>query len=259
MEIQWLLGHEARFMGIDKDLRTRFRTAWYQAGRLIVRLYSNLMFNQSLEFRAPLNPGPKILAANHPSTIDPFLMTILVNEPVSMLILDTLFKIPVVGHSLRVTGHIRVDPQNGRKAMDEARQALKAGCSLGIFPEGIISPTNGAMHTAHTGMARLALSTGAPVFPVGIALDSSRLKKVVSRVDGKMEEAIWYLSGPYAMTVGAPLTFHGNPEDRLLVQAVSEQIMHQIAYLSSESARRLQLQRWHNPFSIAPMEATLIN
>lgn len=254
MDIPLALGSQVRFIGIDGDIRSRFRQVWYQAGRLVVRLYSNMMFSPNITFRAPLPTGPRILAANHPSTIDPFLMTLLVNEPVCILILDTLFKIPVVGFSLRLSGHIRVDPDAGRKAMEQSRQALQAGCTLGIFPEGIISPPEGGMHPLHSGMARLALASGAPVIPVGIALDTARLKLLESQVDGKMEMGAWYMRGPYAITVGEPLTFRGNPEDRNQVGKVSEQIVQQIGILARQSARRLRMENWGLQFAMPPLD-----
>ncbi len=56
-------------------------------------------------------------------------------------------------------------------------------------------------------VARLALSTGAPVIPVGIGLDRARIHLIETLVDGAIEVGTWYFGGPYAMTVGEPLHF----------------------------------------------------
>ena len=59
------------------------------------------------------------------------------------------------------------------------------------------------------------------------------------KIDGKMAEAPWYLSGPYAITVGEPMYFEGDVEDREHVRTVSESIMRQIRLLTAESKGRI--------------------
>ena len=53
------------------------------------------------------------------------------------------------------------------RALAAARDVLKAGKVLGIYPEGTRSP-DGRLYRGHTGVARLALGCGAPVIPVGL-------------------------------------------------------------------------------------------
>jgi 1-acyl-sn-glycerol-3-phosphate acyltransferase len=77
------------------------------------------------------------------------------------------------------------------------------------------------------------------VIPVGIHLERERIKFVETTVDDKTETARWYLRGPYAMTVGEPMRFEGNVEDREYVRAVSQRIMQRITCLSHESAQRI--------------------
>ena len=85
---------------------------------------------------------------------------------------------------------------------------------MAIFPEGAINPLNGGFHHPHTGAARPALSTGAPVIPVGIGLQRERIRLVETEMEGKPEVTTGYLGGPYAMTVSQPLRFAGDVEDR---------------------------------------------
>jgi 1-acyl-sn-glycerol-3-phosphate acyltransferase len=163
----------------------------------------------------------------------------LVAEPTSILIDDKLFQVPLFGRYLHLTGHVPVVDGNGREAFEAARRLLEAGRSVAVFPEGAVSPLEGGLHPPRTGAARLALSTGAPIVPVGIHLQRERIHVVESRYSGISATGRWYLRGPYALTVGKPMTFLGDVKDREYVQMVSERIIQRIAHLAQQSARRL--------------------
>ena len=117
---------------------------------------------------------------------------------------------------------------------------IAAGRAIGIFPEGVLSPLNGGVGKPHTGVVRLALSTGAPVIPVGIHLQHERIRIIKTQIDDMPEIIRWYFRGPYAITVGEPIRFAGNEEDREYVRSVSEHIMQRIDQLAYQSALRLQ-------------------
>lgn len=212
----------------------------YRSGRCLIATYARLLFQLNVQWHTPLPDGPKIIAPNHPSTTDPFLITLLTQEPINILIHETLFKVPVFGRYLRRAGHVPVAAAQGRAAFDAAHRLLEAGHTVAIFPEGAISPLNGGFARPHTGVARLALSTGAPVLPVGISLDRARIHLIETPVDGTTEVGTWYFGGPYAITVGEPLRFAGDAEDRALVRAVTGRIMQQIGELAGQSVDRIQ-------------------
>ncbi len=217
-----------------------FQNLWFQIGRIIVDFYVRCILKADIHQPAPLPKGAKIFVVNHPSTSDPAFVTILTKEQSTILIKDTLFKVPLFGRSLRMAGHVPVIAGNGKAALEAGIQLVKAGRTVVIFPEGEISPENG-FHKAHSGAARLALATGAPVIPIGIGLDPKRIHQVHTTVDGEREMGSWYLHGPYAMTVGEALSFQGNIEDREQVHAVTGQIMQQITLLCRHSQRRLAM------------------
>lgn len=227
------------------DASRMARKTWYYLGRQVVISYASLLFTPDIVYNAPIPPGPKILVVNHPCTVDPLMLTILVPDQVSILILDTLFKIPVIGHSLRFCEHIRVDSENGRPAMEKALKYVMEGRTLGVFPEGAISPIEGGFQKPHSGAARLALASGATVIPVGIHLDPRYIRLAHTQVKGKSELGTWYTHGPYAMTVGKPVVFSGNPDDRQVVAKVTAQIMQLIAEVDNESAQRIQFAQIH--------------
>ncbi|MEJ5310830.1 MAG: lysophospholipid acyltransferase family protein [Anaerolineae bacterium] len=212
----------------------------YTVGHPLVALYYKLTLNPDIVFHHPLPAGPKILVANHPSTTDPLILTTLCAEPVRILITESVFTIPVVGRLLRRTGQIPVAHDNGRAAFDEALRRLKDGQTVGIFPEGSLSPREGGLHGPRTGAARLALLTGAPIIPVGIHLDRARLRYGAKQLDERDEPIRWYWRGPYAMTVGQPFYLQGDIEDREGVHAAAERIMQAIRHLAGQSERRMR-------------------
>ena len=221
----------------------RFRLAsdemLYHLGRAAVAVWARACLRLDVVRRAPLPAGPKIIAPNHPSTTDPFLIPILSPEHMHMLIDDTLFQVPLFGRYLRQAGHVPVIPGRGREAYQAALRLLRAGRTMGIFPEGGISPLSGGLHPPRTGVARLALTTGAPVIPVGIALQRERIRIIETPVAGETAVGTWYLGGPYAVTVGEPMWLRGDVKDRPHVRALSEQLLGRIADLAGQSARRI--------------------
>jgi 1-acyl-sn-glycerol-3-phosphate acyltransferase len=214
--------------------------ALYFASRPIVGAYTGTMLDMDIEQRCAFPRGAKIIAANHPSTTDPFFVAGMMRQQSFILINDLLFQVPVLGEYLRRSGHIPVQVGNGQAAIDAALARLKAGRTVIIFPEGDLSPEEGGFHKARTGVARLALLSGAPVIPVGIHLQRERIHAIRSTVRGRVEVGRWYLRGPYNVTVGEALRFNGDAEDRPYVRQVSAAVMHHIIELAHDSEDRLR-------------------
>lgn len=214
--------------------------SFYWLGHLLVSLYAWVMLRMDILSHAPMPDGPKIIAANHPSTIDPFLTLLLARQQASVMVLGQIFKVPVFGGYLRRAGHVCVTPGDGAAVLEKARQLLKKGRTVVIFPEGLVSPREGGFHRVRTGVARLALSTGAPVIPVGIHLPRERRWSIVSKADGQDLVGEWYLHGPYSVTVGKAMRFEGDVQDREHVVSVAETIMQSIIGLAQQSALRMQ-------------------
>ena len=109
-----------------------------------------------------------------------------------------------------------------------------------IFPEGSLSPQEGGFLKARTGVARLALMSGAPVVPVGIHLLRDRISTIRSTVRGEVEYGRWYLRGPYNLTIGHPLRFGWKCiQNRPHVRATAAVVMSHIIELARESENRL--------------------
>ncbi|HWQ35492.1 MAG TPA: lysophospholipid acyltransferase family protein [Blastocatellia bacterium] len=113
--------------------------------------------------------GAVIIAGNHPSYLDPVLVSLPVGRMIRFMAWDALFRIPVLGWFIRTMGAFPVDIRRGKgeSAFLEAKRILESGQALGIFPEGQRSE-RGPMGKLKTGTARLAIETGAPIVPVTI-------------------------------------------------------------------------------------------
>jgi 1-acyl-sn-glycerol-3-phosphate acyltransferase len=197
------------------------------------------MLKLDIRFRGPLSAGPMLFVSNHPSASDPFLIHLLSSKHLSVLISGNAFAMPLFGYFLQHCRQISVVPGQGKEALDRAEQRLNSGQSVGIFPEGLVSPREGGYHPPRNGAARLALKTGVPVIPVGIYLPRDRNLYITSRLSGKQTAAYWYLHGPYGMTIGEPMQFTGEHEDQKLVRSVTTMIMEKIHELAEDSEKRV--------------------
>lgn len=212
--------------------------ALYGVSKPLVGTYTGTMLKMDVQYHEPLPKGAKIIASNHPSTTDPFFIAWVIRQQAFIMIKDTLFKVPVLREYLRHAGHIEVKAGHGQEAVDAAVAHLKAGHTVLIFPEGEISPLTGGFHPARTGIGRIALASGAPIYPVGIYLDRTRIHAVESKVQGNIEVGYWYPRGPYNVTVGSVMQFSGDCEDRPMVRDISSRVMRRIMDLSFESQDR---------------------
>lgn len=216
----------------------------YKISTGLVRLYARLFLNFDIEWQESLPSGPIIFAANHPSATDPFLIHLVSHKPVSVCITDNAFSVPILGSYMRFIHQISVSPGQGKRTLESAHQHMTAGRAVAIFPEGLISPHEGGYHAPRTGVARLALGTGAQVVPVGISLVRERSTRISSGISGKRSTAWWYLRGPYVVTVGRPIRFDGSSDDHEHVNTIAQHVMEAIHLLAEESEKRLRKKRW---------------
>lgn len=215
---------------------------FYHVGRQAMRAFTRWQLETRVEYQAPIPEGPVILAPNHPTTLDPIVVSTLTNRALHFLVTESAFKVPALGTCLRRAGQIKVESGQGRAAFESALSLLKAGKPIAIFPEGALSPVTGGMAPAHTGVIRLALMTGAPIIPVGIAVDQTRILFVntgIPDANGEPEVARLYLRGPYAVTVGKPVYLHGSVQDRGAVHRQTDLLMLSLGVLAYRSAVRL--------------------
>ncbi len=112
--------------------------------------------------------GPLLLASNHRSFLDPFVIGTLVRRPVYYMAKRELFEKRWQAWILNALGAFPVDRGAGDgDAMATARAILERGDCVVVFPEGTrVRP--GPLGDPKRGVGRLALETGAPVAPVAV-------------------------------------------------------------------------------------------
>jgi 1-acyl-sn-glycerol-3-phosphate acyltransferase len=112
--------------------------------------------------------GPVLLAANHRSFLDPFVIGALARRPVYYVAKRELFERRWQAWLLNGLGAFPIDRGAGDEdAMSTARAILKRGDCVVIFPEGTRVRT-GPLAKPHRGVGRLALQTGARVIPIAV-------------------------------------------------------------------------------------------
>lgn len=121
---------------------------------------------------AALRGTPLVVAVNHVGNFDPVVVVAAMRTrrlAPRLLATAGLFRAPVVGRVLRACGHIPVNraSASAADALHEAEAALAAGALVTLYPEGRIGLDPGMWpERGKTGLARLALRTGATVIPV---------------------------------------------------------------------------------------------
>jgi len=176
--------------------------------------------------------GAAIIASNHLSFCDSIFMPLVVRRKVVFVAKSEYFTgAGITGWLKRMffvgTGTIPVDRSGGRAAqaaLDTGLRILKEGRLFGIYPEGTRSP-DGRLYRGKTGVARLALESGAPVIPV-VMLNADEIQP-----PGKLLPRIRRVR----IRFGAPLTFDRYSRmlgDRVIERAITDEVMYALMVLS---------------------------
>ncbi len=138
--------------------------------RALLEALFRVLFTYDCLGEEGIPPGSAVIAANHPSYLDPLLLSLQVKRPIRFMAWDALFRLPLLGGLVRLFGAFPVDLRRGggQAAYDTARELLRAGELVGIFPEGRRSRTGWMEPELRAGAARLSLETGAPLVPATI-------------------------------------------------------------------------------------------
>ena len=111
-----------------------------------------------------------VFVANHQGAYDIFSIYGYLGHQFRWMMKKPLERIPLVGYSCKVSGHIFVDnssPSAVRETMQTAEKRLAGGMSVVVFPEGSRT-LDGRMHAFRRGAFALAVEFGLPVVPITI-------------------------------------------------------------------------------------------
>lgn len=179
--------------------------------------------------------GPAILASNHLAVIDSFFLPLLIDREVAFVGKSDYFtgkgvKGWAVKEFMTAVGTIPVDRSGGAASMAALQagiERLRRGELFGIYPEGTRSP-DGRLYRGKTGVARVALATGAPVVPV--AMIGSNLAQPIGQAIPSRRHRV-------GIVIGEPLDFtryQGLDNDRFVLRSITDEIMYALMSLSGQ-------------------------
>ncbi len=202
----------------------------YGLAKGILKPWLKLWFRWSIEGLAniPQN-GPAILAFNHIAYLDAFAASYVVDAAgrrPRFLAKSDLFEDKRIAWILKGSGQIKV--QRGTRhapvALDDAYRALERGEIVVVFPEGTIT-TDPDLYpmTGKTGVARLALVTGAPLIPCALWGTANVWPKGYAKR--------WRPRQDVVMRIGTPLEVSGDERSTADWRAVTAQVMDEVSVL----------------------------
>ena len=172
--------------------------------------------------------GPAIVAPNHISVIDSFVVPAVLPRRITYVgkveYLDN-WKTRRLFPALGMIALDRSGGESSQSALDVAAELLHADELFGIYPEGTRA-RDGYLHKGHTGPARLAFQTGAPIVPVGIEGTD-----LIQPPDAPVPRP--FMSARIAF--GEPFhadEYRGRGDDRVACRAMIDDVMASIAELS---------------------------
>lgn len=179
--------------------------------------------------------GPVIIAPNHISNFDPPCVAVFVDRVlrrrVRFLAKASLWRKWYLRPIFEKGGQIPVERGTGASAPTEAAEAaLRRGQCIVVYPEATITTNLDLMPMkGKTGIARIALATGAPVYPMAVWGAQWMI--------GKGREWRYFGHRDVYFTVGEPMdftSFAGRENDREALEEITAQVMERITELVRE-------------------------
>jgi 1-acyl-sn-glycerol-3-phosphate acyltransferase len=227
---------ESREAGSSPEPVVRQMGATYGFGRFAVAPLARMIYRPHVEGRAHVpRTGPVILASNHLSFIDSIAIPVAAPRPVHFLAKSSYFEgTGMSGWFSRqfftAIGAVPVQRGAGQAALDaldQQRQLLVQGNAVALYPEGTRS-LDGRLYKGRTGVAFLALQTGAPVVPVAL-IGTDKVMPVGARFPS--------LTQRVTVRFGEPLDLahHGPAESGRARRLATDDIMAAIHALSGQA------------------------
>ena len=173
----------------------------YYPGRWWAKVIARIfLLPVTIEGREHLEPNQSyVFVANHQGAFDIFLIYGFLGRNFKWMMKKGIRKIPLVGVACEYAHHIFVDksgPSKIRASYNRAREVLKEGMSLVVFPEGARTFT-GHMGVFRRGAFMLADELQLPVCPLTINGSFD--------VKPRMKDMSWVFWHPLRLTIHEPI------------------------------------------------------
>jgi 1-acyl-sn-glycerol-3-phosphate acyltransferase len=172
--------------------------------------------------------GPVILAANHRSFMDSLFLPLVIRRRVTFVAKAEYFDSWKTKWFFSAVGQIPIRREGGsasERALASATEVLQRSGTFGIYPEGTRT-RDGFLHRGHTGVARLALRTGAPIVPVGLIGTDE-----IQATDAKLPRFFRKVTIRFGQPI--PLAHYvGRQDDRIVLRQITDEVMFEIQQLS---------------------------
>jgi 1-acyl-sn-glycerol-3-phosphate acyltransferase len=126
----------------------------------------------AVESRARLDPArPYVFMSNHLSAVDIWAVLVALPVPVRMIAKKQLAAIPLLGWAMWAGRFIFIDrhnPASARRSLEKAKDRIRNGQSVLLFPEGTRS-RDGRLLPFKKGGFHLAIDAGVSIVPVALA------------------------------------------------------------------------------------------
>jgi 1-acyl-sn-glycerol-3-phosphate acyltransferase len=175
--------------------------------------------------------GPAILCPNHTSVIDSFFLPVVLPRRITFVGKAEYMDDWKTKYLFPAMGMIPIDRGGGSaadRALDAAARVLDRGELFGIYPEGTRA-RDGLLHKGHTGPARLALRTGAPIIPVGIK-GTREIQPAHAKMPRPFRTAELKLGRPISVERYRARADH----ERLVLRQIIDEVMYEIRELSGQ-------------------------
>lgn len=174
--------------------------------------------------------GGAIIAPNHLSVIDHFVVGAALNRRITYVGKAEYMDSWKTRYIFPAMGMIPIDRGGGsaaERALNSAARLLESGELFGIYPEGTRS-RDGKLHKGHTGVARLAIRTGAPIIPCGL-LGTDEVQPADTPVP-----RIWRTM---RVRFGRPIDvsrYADRIDDRLVLRQITDEVMYEIRSMTGQ-------------------------
>jgi 1-acyl-sn-glycerol-3-phosphate acyltransferase len=209
-------------------------------GMLITNTYQK-MFSLKYEVKGleTLPQGPKIIAINHTNVTDTVFLPLIFSEMPRFMVQGDLFQIPILGHIMKETGQIPVNPEDRLMAFEKACELLRSGETILIFPEGQLVPL-GERVKAWTGTVRLSLATGTPIIPLGIYADPQNVTALKIKRNGQARKGLYQFRSRCHLHFGVAWQPDSSKRKPFQIHAQTDELMDRIYSLVAQAQKESQ-------------------